>query len=51
MGLAGTIVMWTFVVVILIWVLTKYQAFDAIVKQLSDSYTGSIQALLPKQTG
>jgi hypothetical protein len=51
MGLAGTIIMWTFVVVILIWILTKYQAFDEIVKTFSNAYTGSIKALLPQSSG
>jgi hypothetical protein len=51
MGTVGTIVMWTFVVIILIWVLTKYQAFDEIVKTFSKAYTDSIKALLPQQAG
>lgn len=50
-GTVSTIIMWTFVVIILIWVLTKYQAFDEIVKTFSSAYTGSINALLPKQSG
>lgn len=47
----GTIIMWTFVVIILIWILTKYDAFDKIVKTFADAYTGSITTLLPKQSG
>jgi hypothetical protein len=51
MGTVGTIISMTFVVIILIWILTKYQAFDEIVKTFASAYTGSIGALLPKTTG
>lgn len=47
----GTILTFTFVLLILMWVLTKSQAFSAVVSTMGSAYTGSIKALLPQQTG